>query len=170
LVARADGAALYLGDGRSATRRAAETGCADTLVLDLMLDPGSARRAAVAAAEQCSEAGRLAVTGLLQAAGFAVSRLRDAPGLAVMRSVAMLANEACDAVHQGVCTAVDVDLAMRGGVNYPLGPLEWAERIGAREVLRVLDHLAQHYGETRYRASPLLRQRAWSGRGLHDRD
>ena len=43
-----------------------------------------------------------AAVGALQAAGFAVCRLDDVAGLAVMRTVAMLANEAAEAVTQGV--------------------------------------------------------------------
>ncbi len=81
--------------------------------------PRSATPAAIAAA-----------IGLLQAAGFAVSRFADVPGLAVMRTVAMLANEAADAVNQGVCSAAGADAAMCLGVNYPLGPLAWADRLG----------------------------------------
>ena len=83
----------------------------------------------------------------------------DAPGLVVMRTVAMLANEAADAAMQGVASAADIDIAMTKGVNYPLGPLAWADRIGLPHVLAVLDALARTYGEDRYRASALLRRR-----------
>ena len=170
-IASADGAALHLTDGRSATERSAMTGVANIVLIDLMLEAATARRAAVSRADQCSPAAWQAAVGLLQAADFEVSALRDSPGMAVMRTVAMLANEACDAVHQQVCSAKATDLAMRGGVGYPIGPLEWADRIGAARVLSVLDDLGHHYGEPRYRASPLLRQRVWAGRGLReDRD
>jgi 3-hydroxybutyryl-CoA dehydrogenase len=82
----------------------------------------------------------------------------------------MLANEAADAVNQGVCSAADVDLAMRKGVNYPRGPLEWANAIGVGRVLQVLDHLAEMYGEDRYRASPLLRRKVLAGRAFLTRE
>ena len=56
-----------------------------------------------------------------------------------MRTVAMLANEAADAVHAGHRVARrDVDLAMRKGVNYPRGPLAWADAIGVAHVRDVL--------------------------------
>ncbi len=87
-------AVLYVTDGRSATQRAAESGVANTVLIDLALDYAKATRLAVAAAEQCAPAAAAAAIGLLQAAGFAVSRFADVPGLAVMRTVAMLANEA----------------------------------------------------------------------------
>ena len=66
----------------------------------------------------------------------------DAPGLVVARTVAMLVNEACDAVLQGVCTPEGADLAMKLGVNYPPGPFEflagWDAR-GGRRAARPLD-------------------------------
>lgn len=166
-VAMVDGAALFSSDGRTATHRAHALGLNDVVLIDLMLDAATAQRAAISVSAQCSEAGRDAAVDLLQKAGFVVSRLRDTPGLAVTRTVAMLANEACDAVDQQVCSAEAVDIAMRGGVNYPAGPMQWAEQLGANTVLTVLDHLAQHYGETRYRASSLLRQTVWSRKSFY---
>ena len=61
-----------------------------------------------------------------------------------------------------------VDQAMRLGVNYPRGPLAWAEAIGLERVRDVLDHLARTYGEDRYRASWLLRRKALAKRSFHD--
>src|SRR5699024_2600813 len=53
----------------------------------------------------------------------------------VDRIVAMLINEACDAVFLNVATVKDVDLAMTKGVNYPEGLLKWADEIGLDVVL-----------------------------------
>jgi 3-hydroxybutyryl-CoA dehydrogenase len=153
------GAAVYLTDGRTATERAAESWHPDTVIYDLLLDAGKASRIALARADQCSDAAYDAVVGMFQAAGFAVTRLDDVPGMAVMRTVAMLANEAADAVNQGVCSAAAVDIAMQKGVNYPRGPLAWADSIGLQQVVTVLAHLATSYGEDRYRVSPLLRRK-----------
>lgn len=72
----------------------------------------------------------------------------------------MLANEGADAVLQGVCDARDCDRAMQTGVNYPRGPLAWADSLGLRFVHRTLTHLQQSYGEERYRTSFLLRRKA----------
>jgi 3-hydroxybutyryl-CoA dehydrogenase len=99
--------------------------------------------------------------------GKAVSVIDDAPGLIVMRTVAMLANEAADAVHHGIGTVEDVDLAMLKGVNYPRGPLAWAEAVGLPQIVAVLDNLAGAYGEDRYRTSPLLRRRALATHPFH---
>ena len=100
-------------------------------------------------------------------AGFAVSRLDDVPGMAVMRTVAMLANEAADTVNQGVCSSADADMAMQKGVNYPRGPLAWADAIGLETIATVLSHLAQAYGEDRYRVSPLIMRKRASGGRFH---
>ncbi|NKF23504.1 3-hydroxyacyl-CoA dehydrogenase PaaH [Solimonas marina] len=161
--AEAGEAALFVTDGRSATARAAALQLPNLIVVDAMLDAASATRVAMAAADQAAPAAVRAATGLLQLAGYAVSRLDDVPGLAVARTVAMLANEAADAVNQGVCSVADADLAMRKGVNYPRGPLAWADALGIDTVLTLLDHLAAIYGEDRYRASPRLRRMAASG-------
>jgi 3-hydroxybutyryl-CoA dehydrogenase len=109
--------------------------------------------------------------GLFQAAGFAVTLLDDVPGMAVMRTVAMLANEAADAVNQGVCSAQAVDIAMQKGVNYPRGPLAWADSVGIGHIVAVLSNMAATYGEDRYRVSPLLRRKlaaASTGARFHE--
>ena len=80
------------------------------------------------------------------------------------RIVVMLINEAADAVHLGVATAAEIDLAMTKGVNYPRGLLAWANDIGPAEVLARMDALHLEYRESRYRASPLLRWLVREGR------
>ena len=84
-----------------------------------------------------------------------------------MRTVAMLANEAADAVNQGVCSAAAVDTAMQKGVNYPRGPLAWADAIGVDRVMTVLHNLAVTYGEDRYRVSPLIQRKVATGEKFH---
>jgi 3-hydroxybutyryl-CoA dehydrogenase len=88
-------------------------------------------------------------------------RLGDA---IVMRVLAMLVNEAADAVFLNVASVADVELAMTKGVNYPKGLLAWGEEIGLTEVLDRLVALQEEYGEDRYRPSPLLRRMVRSGR------
>ena len=167
-IAEIGRAVLYITDGRSATQRAAESGVANTVLVDLALDYGQTTRLAIAAAEQCEAAATAAAVGLLQTAGIKVSRLRDVPGLAVMRTVAMLANEAADAVNQGVCSETGADQAMRLGVNYPRGPLAWADAVGVAAIRNVLAHLGASYGEDRYRISPLIQRAVFAGRNIHD--
>jgi 3-hydroxybutyryl-CoA dehydrogenase len=159
----AGGAWLALTDGRTATARVVDTGVRDLVLFDLALDYAAASRLAVARADTCSDAAYASAVGALQAAGVAVSRLDDVAGLAVLRIVAMLANEAADAVVQGVALPGAIDVAMEKGVNYPRGPLAWADAIGAASVRDVLGNLAAHYGEDRYRTSPLVARRAATG-------
>ena len=84
----------------------------------------------------------------------------------VDRILAMLVNEAVDAVHLCIASPRDVELAMTKGVNYPRGLLAWGDAIGAPEILRRLEWLQSEYGEDRYRQSPLLRRRVREGRSL----
>jgi 3-hydroxybutyryl-CoA dehydrogenase len=74
------------------------------------------------------------------------------------RILAMLINEAFDAVFMQVASAGDVDIAMTKGVNYPKGLLKWAEEIGYSTVLNTLNQLFEEYGEDRYRPNPLLKR------------
>ncbi len=162
-----NGAALFLTDGRTATERAHANKHPDTVLFDLVGDYAGATRIALARADQCSDRAYNSVVGMLQAAGFTVTRLDDVPGLAVMRTVAMLANEAADAVNQGVCSAEAVDIAMQKGVNYPRGPLAWADKVGIAHLVTVLHNMAASYGEARYRVSPLLRRKLAGGGRFH---
>lgn len=78
----------------------------------------------------------------------------------VIRVLAMLINEAADALYYKIATAEDIDLSMTKGVNYPKGLLKWADEIGVEKVLSLLDSLYVEYHDDRYRASVLLRQMA----------
>jgi 3-hydroxybutyryl-CoA dehydrogenase len=86
----------------------------------------------------------------------------DSVGLIVVRTVACLANEAFSALASGIADAPTIDTAMRLGTNYPLGPLEWAERIGLKDILAILEALHAELGE-QYRPHPLLRRLVTAG-------
>ena len=76
------------------------------------------------------------------------------------RILAMLINEAAEALHLDVASAKDLDLAMTKGVNYPKGLLQWCDEWGADNCLAKLDALYNDYHEDRYRASIWLRRKA----------
>jgi len=80
------------------------------------------------------------------------------------RIVAMLINEAADAVLFRVASTQDIDTAMTKGVNYPRGLLAWADKIGIPNVLARIESLQSEYGEDRYRPSALLRRLATAGK------
>ncbi len=76
----------------------------------------------------------------------------------VNRIVAMLINEAADAVFMSIATVKDVDLAMTQGVNYPKGLLAWSDEIGPRIVLDRISALHTTYRDDHYRPNPLLKR------------
>ncbi len=76
------------------------------------------------------------------------------------RIIAMLINEAAEALYLNIASASDLDTAMTRGVNYPKGLLAWANERGIDATLEVLKGLQEHYGEDRYRPSILLKQMA----------
>jgi 3-hydroxybutyryl-CoA dehydrogenase len=111
-----------------------------------------------------SESAAMATEQFFHSLGNHVAWVKDAPGLVLGRIVCQLVNEAAFALAEGVGSAEDIDLGMRGGLNYPHGPLHWADAIGLDHVLAVLEALIQERGEERYRPAPALRRLVWSGR------
>ncbi|MCB1760351.1 MAG: 3-hydroxyacyl-CoA dehydrogenase [Gammaproteobacteria bacterium] len=154
-------------DGRTATRRSAESGRGNTIVFDLAFDYRQTEYIALAASDNAAPEALRQAVGLFQKLGKQVIVVDDTPALIVLRTICMLANEAAETVLQQVCDAAAVDAAMQNGVNYPLGPLAWADRLGAATVLTTLEHLQQAYGFDRYRPSQLMRRRAESGLPFH---
>ncbi|MDO9093234.1 MAG: 3-hydroxyacyl-CoA dehydrogenase [Rubrivivax sp.] len=157
-----DGAHLVMSTGRTAGELAAELRTQQVAVFDrivaLPAAPGTAL--AYAVNEGANPNWRTQAAAWLAALGFAPLPVADTPGLVVARTLAMLINEAADAVLQGVCTPEGADAAMKLGVNYPAGPFEWLARWNETEVVRLLDTLDNHYRGERYRVSPWLRRRA----------
>ncbi len=74
------------------------------------------------------------------------------------RVLAMLINEAADALYLNIASREDIDLAMTKGVNYPKGLLKWCDDIGAIKIFNVLEELYEEYAEDRYRPSVLLKR------------
>jgi len=156
-----DGARLVLTDGRTATELAQLLGSTDVAVFDrpLVLPAPAGTALAYAVPEGVNGAWCSQAAAWLAALGFSPLRLADTPGLVVARTVAMLINEAADAVQQGVCTPDGADAAMKLGVSYPLGPFEWLASWSPAGVVALLDALDACYRGERYRASPWLRRR-----------
>jgi 3-hydroxybutyryl-CoA dehydrogenase len=63
-------------------------------------------------------------------------------------------NEAMWAVTQEVASQKDIDTAMKLGTNYPLGPLEWAEKIGLEKVQHLLTALNETVADDRFASPP----------------
>jgi 3-hydroxybutyryl-CoA dehydrogenase len=158
-----DGVYIALTDGRGATTRAVEEGHSPLVLFDLALDYRKTPRIALTTIGG-QETALAVAAGFFQALGKSVSQVADLPGMLVMRSVCLLANEAAMAVAHQLCSAGDLDTAMKLGVNYPLGPLEWAERIDLQRVANVVANLHAAYGDDRYRLTPRLAAHALAGR------
>ena len=80
------------------------------------------------------------------------------------RILAMLINEAIEALHLNIASVGDLETAMTKGVNYPKGLLKWCDDWGGNNCLEQLDSLYKEYHEDRYRASTLLRTYVKGGR------
>ncbi|WP_432059509.1 3-hydroxyacyl-CoA dehydrogenase [Streptomyces sp. S1] len=140
------GAQLSLADGETSFEYPDE----EIIYFDLAPDYARASRIVLSTGEHTSPESLAEAVGLFQALGKQVSVIGDVPGMIVARTVAMLADLAADAVDRGVATAEDVDTAMRLGVNYPLGPLEWAGKVGHARVRGLLFSLHERYPTGRY--------------------
>jgi 3-hydroxybutyryl-CoA dehydrogenase len=82
----------------------------------------------------------------------------DIPGFVTARVVSMIINEAYFTLDEKVSSKEEIDTAMKLGTNYPLGPFEWSEKIGLKNVYALLESLSKN--NSRYTASPLLKQEA----------
>lgn len=89
--------------------------------------------------------------------------------LIVERMVAMLMNEAAEALAMNIASANDLEIAMTKGVNYPKGLLSWADEWGIEKVIAVLDGLYHEYHEDRYRVSGLLRRMNREGKRFFEK-
>jgi 3-hydroxybutyryl-CoA dehydrogenase len=101
--------------------------------------------------------------GFFRALGKEIAVVGDPPGQILTRILSSLINETAFALDEGIASADDIDTALKLGLNYPLGPIAWSERIGLDRVVTTLDGLHTYYGEERYRVAPRLRRSLLAG-------
>lgn len=82
----------------------------------------------------------------------------DRVGMVTPRIIAMIINEAYYTVMEGTATKEDIDLGMKLGTNYPMGPFEWISKWGVANVYEVLDALYEDTKDERYKICPLLKK------------
>ena len=99
----------------------------------------------------------------LGATGRAVTVVRDAPAPVAQRLIASIVNVGCGIAEQRLARPADIDTAVRLGLNYPRGPLEWGDNAGAVRVLEILRGLHASTGDPRYRPATWLTERAALG-------
>jgi 3-hydroxybutyryl-CoA dehydrogenase len=109
---------------------------------------------------------RDAAHALLAVDGQPVVVINDSPGFVAQRIVAHIVNVSCQIAQRAIASPADIDKGAKLGLGYPFGPLEWGDRIGAGNVLFILERLQAFYREPRYRPSPWLRRRAALGLSL----
>lgn len=163
-----EGIAFFVTNGLSAAEVAYQTGYGSVVLLDLAFDYEKVKYLGVTRNHHCSDTDFQKAIKFFEMLEIRIFELKDIPGMLVMRTVVMLINEASDLVSQGVSEINSIDIAMKLGVGYPMGPLEWADNIGIEYVHHCLNNLANTYGESRYRVSPKLREYYFSGRTFYD--
>lgn len=90
--------------------------------------------------------------------------VKDSPGFVVNRILIPMINEAFFVLAENVATAAEIDAGMQLGANQPLGPLGLADLIGLDVCLSVMDIFLNDFGDSKYRASPLLRDMVAQGK------
>lgn len=101
--------------------------------------------------------------GLAKTLDKTVIEVFEYPGYVVTRAMLPLLNEAMHIVMEGVSSADDVDLALKLGYEFKIGPLEYIDRIGLDTVLRWMEHMFRELGELKYRPCPMLRKMVRAG-------
>ncbi len=152
--------------GDDATHTALKTGCDFRRLVCIDLAGDTSQRITIMTAPGADPTHKNKVAVSLQAAGLPglkVTAIKDSPGFIGQRMTAMIANLGCYMAEIGLASPTDIDLAMKLGLNYPKGPFELVEALGAKTCLRVLDRLQAITGEDRYRPALWLKRRAALG-------
>jgi len=101
---------------------------------------------------------------LAESLGYSAVVLDESPGHIVYRAIVPMINEAAFSLYEGLASAEDIDTAMKLGLNHPLGPLEWGDKLGVDTVLAVMEHLQTEFADPRYRPCMLIKRMVRSGR------
>jgi 3-hydroxybutyryl-CoA dehydrogenase len=110
----------------------------------------------LALVEVTGDAGERAFEGL----GLHTARVAPSAVGVLPRIICQVINECAFALGEGVGSAQDIDAGMTLGMNYPRGPLAWADALGQEHVAATLGALWEEYREERYRLAPVLRRSA----------
>ncbi|GAB2529978.1 3-hydroxybutyryl-CoA dehydrogenase [Simplicispira piscis] len=113
---------------------------------------------------QTSDATHDAVKTMALALGKSPITVKNAPGFVVNRILVPMINEAFFVLAEGLATPEDIDAGMKLGCNQPIGPLALADMVGLDVCLAVMDVYLQEFGDSKYRACPLLREMVAAGR------
>lgn len=112
---------------------------------------------------QTSEETATEVRELTERLGKSPVDVKNSPGFVVNRILVPMINEAFFVLAEGVATAEEIDAGMRLGANFPIGPLALADLVGLDVCLSVMDVFLKDFGDSKYRACPLLRELVAAG-------
>ena len=113
---------------------------------------------------QTSDATHDAVQAMAKALGKTPITVRNAPGFVVNRILVPMINEAFFVLAEGLATPEDIDAGMKLGCNQPIGPLALADMVGLDVCLAVMEVYLSEFGDSKYRACPLLKEMVAAGR------
>jgi 3-hydroxybutyryl-CoA dehydrogenase len=113
---------------------------------------------------QTSDATHEAVQSMAKALGKTPITVKNAPGFVVNRILVPMINEAFFVLAEGLATPEDIDAGMKLGCNQPIGPLALADMVGLDVCLAVMDVYLSEFGDSKYRACPLLKEMVAAGR------
>lgn len=85
--------------------------------------------------------------------------IEESLGFITQRVLAMIVNLACDMAQQQIASIEDINEAVRLGLGYPNGPIEWGDLIGQEKILLILERITTISHDPRYRPSPWLQRR-----------
>lgn len=113
----------------------------------------------------------------VEALGKTPVEVQDRAGFVVNALLFPYLNNAVRLLEQGVATKEDIDLAMKGGCNFPMGPFALLDLVGLDTSLAILDALYEEHKDPNYAPRPLLRRMVAarhlgrkSGKGFYDYD
>jgi 3-hydroxybutyryl-CoA dehydrogenase len=85
------------------------------------------------------------------------------PGYVTTRIIVPLLNEAMYVLMEGIASAEDIDIAMKLGYGFNIGPLALADMMGLDEVMSWMENLLRELSEHKYNPCPLLRKLVRAG-------
>jgi 3-hydroxybutyryl-CoA dehydrogenase len=158
--------------GLDATTAAQGLDATRVVALDTLFPFGlrACKRRAIMSTPATLPAVREAAHALFAADGARVGLLRDSAGFVAQRVVAMIVTIGCDIAQQRVASPADIDVAVRLGLGYPMGPLAMGDAIGPRRIVEILAGMQRVTGDPRYRPSLWLQRRAQLGLSLLHED
>lgn len=105
-----------------------------------------------------------AARAFAEACGKVVVDVEDRAGFIVNALLFPYLNNAVKALDAGLASREDIDAAMKGGCNFPMGPLELLDLVGLDTSLSILEALHTEYQDPNYVPAPLLEKLVGDGR------